>query len=119
MSAPLLTLSISDEQDIVAARQRARQIAGLLGFDHTDQARLATAVSEIARNAYQYAGGGRVIFELEGQRSPQLFTIRVADAGPGIAQLDEILGGRYQSKTGLGPNQPQEARPGPRAICRT
>jgi len=102
MSAPLLALSIREEQDVVAARQRARQIAGLLGFDATDQARLATAVSEIARNAFLYAGGGRIVFEVEGSRAPQLFTIRVSDNGPGISRLDDVMGGRYTSTTGLG-----------------
>jgi len=102
MSAPLLGLSIREEQDVVAARQRARQIAGLLGFDATDQARIATAVSEIARNAFLYAGGGRIVFEVEGSRAPQLFTIRVSDNGPGISRLDDVMGGRYTSTTGLG-----------------
>ena len=102
MTAPLLALSIREEQDVVAARQRARQIAALLGFDATDQARLATAVSEIARNAFLYATGGRIVFEVEGSRAPQLFTIRVSDNGPGISRLDDIMGGRYTSTTGLG-----------------
>ena len=34
--------------------------------------------------------------------APQLLTIRVADNGPGIARLDDVLGGRYRSSTGLG-----------------
>jgi signal transduction histidine kinase/CheY-like chemotaxis protein len=102
VSASLLGLSIREEQDVVAARQRARQIAGLLGFDATDQAKLATAVSEIARNAFLYAGGGSIVFEVEGSRAPQLFTIRVCDNGPGISRLDDIMGGRYSSTTGLG-----------------
>ena len=59
MNLPLLTLEIRLEPDVVLARQRARQIAGLLGFAPLDQTRIATAVSEIARNAFQYAGGGR------------------------------------------------------------
>jgi signal transduction histidine kinase/CheY-like chemotaxis protein len=102
MSSPVLSVSIRDEQDVVTARQRARQIAGLLGFDATDQARLATSVSEIARNAFMYARDGRVTFEVEGTRAPQLFTIRVKDTGPGIARLDDVLAGRYTSSTGLG-----------------
>jgi anti-sigma regulatory factor (Ser/Thr protein kinase) len=102
MNAPLLGLSIREEQDVVSARQRARQIAGLLGFDATDQARLATAVSEIARNAFLYAGGGRIVFEIEGSRSPQLLTMRVIDDGPGISRLDDVMSGRYTSTTGLG-----------------
>jgi signal transduction histidine kinase/CheY-like chemotaxis protein len=102
MIASLLSISIRDEQDVVFARQRARQIAAMLGFDTTDQARLATAVSEIARNAFLYAGGGRATFDVEGAKAPQLLTIRIADSGPGIARLDEILSGRYTSATGLG-----------------
>ena len=102
MSAPLLAVSIRDEQDVVFARQRARQLSALLGFDTTDQARLATAVSEIARNAFLYAGGGRVIFQVEGARAPQLLTIRISDDGPGIRNLDEVLSGHYTSPTGLG-----------------
>ena len=102
MSTPLFHLAIADEQDVVAARQRARQTAGLLGFDTTDQARLATAVSEIARNAFLYAGGGRVTFEIEGTRAPQVLTIRVSDTGGGIPNLQDILSGRYTSSTGLG-----------------
>ena len=58
----LLTLELRAENDVVAARQRARQIARLLGFDEQDQTRLATAVSEIARNAFHYASGGRIEF---------------------------------------------------------
>ena len=33
-----------------------------LGFDAKDQTRMATAVSEIARNAYHYAAGGTAEF---------------------------------------------------------
>src|SRR5262245_32708038 len=102
MSLPLIAVSIRDEQDVVAARQRARQIGGMLGFDATDQARLATAVSEVARNAFLYAGGGRVSFDIEGATAPQLLTITVADNGPGIARLEDVLSGRYTSPTGLG-----------------
>ena len=33
MKWPVLTVTIKFEHDVVAARRRARQIAGLLGFD--------------------------------------------------------------------------------------
>ena len=56
----LLRADIRYEQDVVLVRQRARHIAMLLGFDSQDQTRIATSVSEIARNAFEYAGGGRV-----------------------------------------------------------
>ena len=102
MSTPLLSLAIREEHDVVAARQRTKHIADSLGFDRIDQTRFATAVSEIARNAFMYASGGRAEYAIEGTTAPQLFVIRIADTGRGIANLDEVLGGRYQSRTGLG-----------------
>jgi len=102
MTKALLTVAIQYEQDVVVARQRARQIAGLLGFDGQDQTRIATAVSEIARNAYRYAGGGKVEFALEGDSAPQIFHTRVIDKGPGISDVTHVLSGRYRSTTGMG-----------------
>lgn len=96
----LFTLEIHYEQDVVQARQRTRDLAEQLGFDGQDQARLATAVSEIARNAFQYAKGGRVKFGVE--ESPQTFLIRVQDQGKGIPHLADVLTGRYRSTTGIG-----------------
>lgn len=102
MSLPILSAEIRFENDTVNARQRARQIARLLGFDPQDQTRIATAVSEIARNAFNYAKRGRVEFQVEGATRPQLFVIRVTDRGSGIPNVEEILEGRYQSHTGMG-----------------
>jgi signal transduction histidine kinase/CheY-like chemotaxis protein len=98
----ILTVEIRQEHDVVLARQRARQIAALLGFEGQDQARIATAVSEIARNVYNYARAGRVLFRVEGKTPPQLFVIQVTDQGPGIANIKEILAGEYRSDTGMG-----------------
>lgn len=117
----ILTLRLRNDRHVVQARQRARDIAGLLGFDHQEQTRLATATSELARNAFRYATGGKVEFLVRSAHSnglpgsgpspvvsswpgsgAQLFVICVTDSGPGIANLAEILGGRYKSKTGLG-----------------
>ena len=72
MKLPIIAVGVTREQDVVNARQRARQVAELLGFDGQDQTRIATAVSEIARNAFRYARGGRVEFSVEGQTPPQL-----------------------------------------------
>lgn len=102
MSFPILSLNIRYEQDTVAARQRARQIARLLGFDGQDQTRIATAVSEIARNAFNYARGGKVEYIVEGVTAPQLFIIKITDSGPGIPDVKAILDGRYRSQTGMG-----------------
>ena len=102
MSKALLTVAIKYEQDVVVSRQRARQIAGLLGFDGQDQTRIATAVSEIARNAFRYAGAGKVEFALEGESPPQVLHVRVTDKGPGIRDVAHVLSGKYRSTTGMG-----------------
>ena len=61
MTWRIVTMPIEAESDVVAVRQRARQIAERLGFDRQDQTRIATAVSDIARNAFRHAAGGRLV----------------------------------------------------------
>ena len=99
---PLWSFSLRHEQDVVTARQRADQIAALIGFDSSEQTRIATAVSEIVRNAFRYTGNGVVEVSIEGQTLPQVLIIKVADTGRGIPNLDDVLAGRYQSTTGMG-----------------
>jgi signal transduction histidine kinase/DNA-binding response OmpR family regulator len=91
MNELLLTLEVRFEQDVVVARQKVRQLAGLLGFDRQDQTRISTAVSEVARNAFQYARSGIAEFRVKGRTCPQLFEIVVTDSGAGVACRDEIL----------------------------
>src|SRR5215475_2755637 len=98
----LLSVALRSEQDIVDARQRARQIAAAVGFDTIDQTRIATAVSELARNAIEHAKGGTVEYAIEGATAPQLLIFKVIDQGNGVANLDDVLSGRYVSDTGMG-----------------
>ena len=102
MKWPLVTVLIEQEDDVVAVRQRARRIAELLGFSVRDQTRIATAISEIARNAYGYAGGGRAEYGVDESRTGQSLVVRISDQGPGIGDLNAVLEGRYHSPTGLG-----------------
>jgi signal transduction histidine kinase len=102
MSLPIVTMAVAREPDLVAVRQRARQIAEHLGFDTQDQTRIATAVSEIVRNALVYAGAGQVEFSVQSNPRLQMLWIDVQDRGPGISNADEILQGRYVSPTGMG-----------------
>jgi signal transduction histidine kinase/CheY-like chemotaxis protein len=99
---PLLSFNLHHDQDVVTARRYAAEIASLLDFDVPDQTRIATAVSEIARNAFRYAGGGWVEFEIELDARPQRLVVRVQDDGPGVEKLDDVLSGQYQSLTGMG-----------------
>ena len=101
MKRSILNIELRTEQDVVLTRQRAKHIAAIIGFDLQDQTRIATATSEIARNAFRYAGGGRVEFFLDEVSEPML-GLCISDTGPGIRELDQVLDGCYQSQTGLG-----------------
>jgi signal transduction histidine kinase/CheY-like chemotaxis protein len=101
MKLKLLTMDIRYEHDVVLARQRARTISSALKFDVQAQTRIATAVSEIVRNAFQYAGGGSVDFEVD-NGADKMLLISIRDQGPGIHNLDQIFVGKYVSKTGMG-----------------
>ncbi len=101
MSVPIIHLALLTERDVVSSRQRAREVAAALGLDNQDQIRMATATSEIARNAFRYARNGKVTFSLQ-LEPPQRLEVTVTDCGNGIGNLDQIFAGRYRSETGLG-----------------
>lgn len=100
MTVKMYSVIIGSEEDVVSVRRHAREIAGLLGFDGNDQTRIATAVSEIARNAHNYGRGGMAEFLFDPAAST--YTVRIQDKGPGIANLKKILVGDYKSNTGMG-----------------
>src|SRR5579859_6687140 len=101
MSNRLSTITLRNERDVVQARQRAREVAAMLGFDNQEQIRLATATSEMARNAFRYARNGKVEFSVSVE-DPQTLEVAISDGGPGIHNLKEIMEGRYRSETGMG-----------------
>jgi signal transduction histidine kinase/CheY-like chemotaxis protein len=102
LSARLLAVAIDRDTDVVVARKRAREIAELVGFERQDQSRITTAVSEIARNAFEHGGGGRVEFTLLGAKPPQSLEITVTDRGRGIPDVQAVLDGLYRSPNGMG-----------------
>ena len=91
-SISIFQVPVRSERDIVLARQGARLVASQLGFGSQDQTRIATAVSEVARNAVQHAGGGVVEFLTEGDPARTLM-VRVVDHGPGIKANTPTNGG--------------------------
>jgi signal transduction histidine kinase len=103
MRIPLITVPLRRQNDLLFARQRARQITQLLGFSSGDSTRITTALAEIARNALVYGRGGTVAFFIEDeQHGSQALVLHVVDEGPGVADLDTILAGKYGSQTGMG-----------------
>lgn len=91
MSTPILTLEVRVEEDVVLARQRARQIATLLGFDIQERTRVAAAASEVARLVSQ-GGGGTVEFLFDAG-APQSLLVRVRGRGLRPVELQAILDG--------------------------
>ena len=102
--APALTgtelVPIRSENDIVVARTRARIMCEMLRSKGVAAHKVATVVSELARNIVSYTSGGTI--ELTPSANPPSMTIRAVDQGTGIKNLDSIMGGSYRSKTGLG-----------------
>jgi signal transduction histidine kinase/CheY-like chemotaxis protein len=88
---PLVSLDIASETDIVNARQRARELGAILGFAGQDQTRLSTALSEIARSAYQYGRRGRIEFSLDLAARPQYLWVQVHHEGD-IPDLSAVEG---------------------------
>jgi signal transduction histidine kinase len=87
----LLTVTVRSELDVIASRLRARQITALCSFGNHEQTRIATAVSELARNAFVYASGGKVRFFVGNMGQRQALVVTVDDHGAGIAGLERLL----------------------------
>jgi serine/threonine-protein kinase RsbT len=96
-----LVVDVLAEYDVVVARGQARDLCHELGFPSSEQIKVATVVSELARNIVQYVGRGRVELELL-NGDPRGIEIRAIDNGSGIADLAGVLSGRYESDTGMG-----------------
>ncbi|HMG54284.1 MAG TPA: ATP-binding protein [Kofleriaceae bacterium] len=101
-------VDVRGEDDVVRAHQTTRTIAAQLGFSSFEQTRIATAMSEIARNALTYAAGGSVTLGLDDER--QALAIVVLDRGPGIPEIASILTGEHRSTRGLGVGIPGARR---------
>jgi len=104
----LIPLRVPD--DIVRARQAGRQAAARLGFGIADQTRLATAISEITRNALHYGGGGQC--EIIGHGDPFLREIRISvtDHGPGIHDVEQAMIPGFSTGHSLGMGLPGARR---------
>ena len=105
-----VTVPIEREADIVAARQKGRELAAALGFSSTDQTLLATAISEVARNIVSYAGKGRVILTSVEDGPRRGLTVVAADEGPGIVDVELALRDGYSTGKSLGLGLPGAKR---------
>lgn len=66
----------------------------MCGFCAQDQARIGTAVSELARDVFEVTDAGQVSFSLHHDGFAQALTIVVEDTGPDHIDLQYLMGGR-------------------------
>lgn len=100
------SVTIKTEWDIVGARQLGREIAKQVGFGVVDQARIATAISELARNIYLYAGTGEIELNIIEQEDRKGIRVTARDNGPGINNIMQVLEDGYTTSRGLGAGLP-------------
>ena len=100
------SVEILSEWDIVAARQLGRNEAKEVGFGTVDQARITTAISELARNIYLYAGTGKIEIERISDGRRVGIIIIASDEGPGISDVRKALEDGYSTSGGLGAGVP-------------
>lgn len=99
-------VDIHSEWGIVAARQAGRKLAREIGFGSVDQARITTAISELARNIYLYANKGQIQIEEVNSSGKRGIKITAADEGPGIKDLRRVMEDGFTTSGGLGAGLP-------------
>jgi len=104
------TLLIRSDLDIVSARVEGRDLAKALGFGTIDQARIATAISELTRNIVLYAGEGTVTLRAIERGNKRGIEVVCEDHGPGIEDVDLVMRDGYSTSRGLGMGLPGAKR---------
>ncbi|MFB4165179.1 anti-sigma regulatory factor [Alteribacillus sp. JSM 102045] len=103
-------VEVHTEWGIVSARQAGRNLAKEIGFSTVDQARITTAISELARNIYLYAEKGEIIIEsVEAMQSTGVkrgIKITAKDKGPGIKNIRQVMEDGFTTSGGLGAGLP-------------
>jgi serine/threonine-protein kinase RsbT len=95
-------MPIRSDQDVVLVRQRARQWANNLSFSLTEQTRIVTAASELARNTLVHGGGGTVQMEAVNNGYREGLRLTFEDKGPGIPDVELALTDGYTTGGGMG-----------------
>ena len=95
-------IPINSDIDVVAARQKGRELAAELGFASTDLTLLATAISELARNIVRYAKHGEILITSVQSGERVGITVVARDKGPGIANISLAMQDGFSTSGGLG-----------------
>jgi serine/threonine-protein kinase RsbT len=103
-------ITISENDDLVRARARVRDVAVEMGFSHLDQVRLVTAVSELARNIVRYAEVGSIEISKIADSGKQGLQVKFEDRGQGIQDIELAMTDGYTTGRGLGKGLPGARR---------
>jgi serine/threonine-protein kinase RsbT len=95
-------IRIDKEADIVAVRQRVRELAKEHGFDQFAVAAVTTAASELSRNVWVHAQRGVSRISVLRNRNRVGLQLEFEDHGPGIADLNRVLAGGFSTAKSLG-----------------
>jgi serine/threonine-protein kinase RsbT len=102
---------VTSDADVVAAREKGRELSAELGFSSIDLTLIVTAISELARNILLYATEGEILLRLDddgGQRRGIVVVAR--DEGPGIPDVELAMRDSYSTGNGLGLGLPGARR---------
>ena len=92
------------------ARQAGRDGARALGFGMADQTRLATAISEISRNALRYGGGGNCEIVSANRSGLREITITVRIEDPAFPTCGKAMTPGFSTGNSLGMGLPGAER---------
>jgi serine/threonine-protein kinase RsbT len=105
-----LRVPIVTEVDVVEARRSGRALAAELGFGLSDQALIATAISELARNILQYAKRGELVIGVAHNGVGKGISVVAVDQGPGIPDPARAMQDGFSTGSGLGLGLPGTRR---------
>lgn len=103
-------VQVSSDADVVAAREKGRELSARLGFSSIDLTLIVTAISEVARNILLYAKEGEITLKLDHENGQDLIVVVARDSGPGIPDLDLAMRDSYSTGNGLGLGLPGARR---------
>ncbi len=98
---PPQTFAVRAEHDITEVRLAVRGLCASLSARSLVIQKMATIVSELARNIVSYTPGGTIELSVL-DTWPRRLHVRAIDSGSGIGDLTLVLSGNYKSRTGLG-----------------
>jgi serine/threonine-protein kinase RsbT len=105
-----MLIVLEHDGDIVTARQKARSVAISQGFSGSDLTRIATAISEIARNILTYAKRGELTLCAEQVGTKRGILVVARDDGPGISNIERAMQDGFSTASTLGLGLPGAKR---------